>query len=580
MNTASTPLEDPRTNSKKYVLKNIDNNAALCTVTGRNVDLKMVDLSKWNMESEKVDLPKALARRPSQCSEEIIKELYMDIDNPVSNMSAESGELLTEDDSNERDIIRIGQSLSSIEKHDSNIARDKLHTKDSLVKPDDKIPKTKKSNQVKSHCNITSNYIDSTKPLKKVEHSPNDLNKNRKPIKSCTDNVVDKKGNKNKDCPGSLRYEPKYKDSVTLAKEIIAGDLELSDETCDNTETVIETKAKTDKNVKSVVKKIINPKNTLLDHIPSKEHSANKETKPTDTVQDDIKKHRTKKNISKVKDTEKIVKVEQVDKKDKVKKDKKTKFNELFGGDSNSLITPEDLGGSSLITLDDLGVAALQAKQQALAKYISICEDAQDAVDVNVSETAQAQIAKPKTSEINQEVAQKQDSKSQSKPKTKPKSITENKKKKPKKGDSEHNAAPNHEKRSEPVQNFTVSVPIIDKPILVSPIEVQPQRVSVAIEREIQPVLDNKPKTSKNLLHKDGLMKALATSTPQKLVQLECPETEAVSALVEPDINASANMHSANSTAGDQSSTADLQGGDVPDVRIFVKRRRRVIKKP
>lgn len=690
MSTASTPLEDPRSHSKKYILKTVDHTPALSTVVGRNVDLKMVDLSKWGINQlQQVAVPTPLTRRPSQGSEEIIKHVYMDIDNPVSNMSAESGEILSclEDDLHESDSVnKLGQTHCRTERPDikaQNNNCDKLNTevpsKDSeKVQTSIKsyrIPKIKNSDQSRNPPKVISNKDGKKTSKLQLKIDPNS---NSRTVKQKS-NIVDKVNisNKEKNYLSSLKHEKKCKDSLAVSKEIIAGDLELSDETCDNVEiqgklllentssqmkpfkedntenveenTSIHTKScskdKT-KNPSSEIKGFkkdkaeinqnlpVHTKNTKGDKIETSEnlsHISSKKDKPACKELDSIKnetsaqsmqtksmpivqnecktKSKGKKKYVKVNDkveksldnkgkveldsekmdkmeldlgkidevlltSDKIEVEEAPDKKGKLKKDKKTKFNELFGGDSNSLITP-----------DDLGITTVPAQQHS-TMYIPICEDAQDAVDVNVTEAGKAHIHNLNILESDsiEGLSTHQIDNSESKPNNKTifscKSNTERSQKCESESDiCVEEKSTNNECGKDLIppitENLQISLPIVTKNQLTPTIEVDSK----------QEELVNNPKLCMNLIHKpEGLIKALATSTPHKVLLQDCSENEKLPVIVEPKSNQSNNETSVSNTTADQSSTADTLGpqnnDDVPDVRIFVKRRRRVLKKP
>ncbi|KAM3962925.1 uncharacterized protein ACR2FA_003023 [Aphomia sociella] len=90
--TAAVQLEDPRITNNRYVMKTVNGKKELSTVTGRNVIIQPVDKVVWNIK--RVDMPQALVQPPSPYSEEAIQDGHMDIDNQISNMSLESGEIL------------------------------------------------------------------------------------------------------------------------------------------------------------------------------------------------------------------------------------------------------------------------------------------------------------------------------------------------------------------------------------------------------------------------------------------------------------------------------------------------------
>ncbi|KAL0892385.1 hypothetical protein ABMA27_015510 [Loxostege sticticalis] len=646
MNTASSPLEDPRIHSEKYILKTSDDNVALSTVIGRNVKLKMLDTSLWN--DRPAEVPKALTRRPSQCSEDIVKEIYMDIDNPVSNMSAESGEILSNDLEDNMDEGRNVPNESDTRKCEYDLRTDIANLSDQTVDKNSltkyKIPKVKKNeSEIKLH---TSRDAGVKISQNKIEHPPENLQKDhnsrkiseRDPKRKTQiekDYKLETPISRNvvkKDC--AVNYNDNYRDTMSSMKELVAGDLELSDETCDNSEiqksSVKEKPQSKDHENKNKTSEPSQSKVTSLQDMAVGKN-IEKETitqeKPREALESDSKKRSIKKKLPKHKEPSNVSKTDSTDKetnrKAKSKKDIKdpkeikTKFSELFG-DSSSLITPEDLG-----------IMAVQAQVQPSATYVPICEDAQDAVDVPISKTEkiQTRLSKLKASETEQpqECLQTDNDcdKTETKSKINNKSGDDTKKKTRKstaqvtdkskirevyqsltadKLVTETADKPEAETADKLVtkkdvcsQNLSTNEAVKEIDTGTAPDERMIEQIATAVpEKLCQIESDNNcndiPKQSvvehivaapsnDMPLKPNLLMQALATSTPQKELQKNdsgsgvvgsgqisnCPSSKETST-----DNVTADMSSTNETLNPQND------GDIPDVRIFVKRKRRV----
>ncbi|XP_060801184.1 uncharacterized protein LOC106130151 isoform X1 [Amyelois transitella] len=87
---ADVKMDDPREHSNKYTIRTENGEKVMTTIAARNVDLRPVNKSLWKIADVKV--PTALARRPSECSEDRISEVYGIDASDVSSM--ESGEIL------------------------------------------------------------------------------------------------------------------------------------------------------------------------------------------------------------------------------------------------------------------------------------------------------------------------------------------------------------------------------------------------------------------------------------------------------------------------------------------------------
>lgn len=626
MNTALTPLEDPRIHSKRYILKSSDNNMALSTVVGRNIDLKLLDISRWNNTPEAVTNPST--RKPSQCSEDIVKEIYMDIDNPISNMSTESGEILSFDAEENVDELRKNPSKSNIQRHEKNVGTesvklpDKNDDKNSISKY--KIPKVKRN---ESENKFSASHDLCVRQSQNKTEQPRENLKNDQKCKKVPEHDLDKKTpiekeykseipiSKNNDNGGhcEVNYKEIYTESISSMNELVAGDLELSDETCDNVESQKKSsrkpqtkdKCSTDNENKNKfivpLQNKVTSQNIILDKNLEKEIT---QEKSSDSVQDDCKKRNSKKKLPKNKETPKTAKADttdkETDKKVKPKRDTKdskeikTKFTELFG-DSSSLITPEDLG-----------IMAMQAQTQSSAAYVPICEDAQHAVDITVPkvEKVQTRLSKLKSLETahRQECleTEKNDvNKTEIKTKISQKSSIDNKKKSRKntaevrdnskirevyqsltadKLVTENDVSPQNLAANEEVKQIGADT-IADEPVakqIVTTIVQEPcQRVSenIFFSMELQ-LADEPTTTAPNVPQKTNiLMRALATSTPQKDIQQDKPEIAIV-------VGPNSSKETSYDNVADKSSTNETMtsqnDADVPDVRIFVRRKRRV----
>ncbi|XP_028159728.1 uncharacterized protein LOC114352345 isoform X1 [Ostrinia furnacalis] len=700
MHTATSSGEDPRKHSERYVLENSDGIIVWKTVADRNVDLKMVDTTLWN--TSPVEVPKSLTRRPSQCSEDIVKEIYMDIDNPVSNMSLESGEILPFDEEVNMTDMRRVPNESGTRRYDQT-------TDTELMKPNKnadnnslsryKIPKIKGDKDNRSYTDRDTEFRQSekkiTQPFGKYhkatssEIRPETDLKNKAQVEN--DNLSK---SKIKDDHFALNYEENYNGVGVVTpsmEELVEGDLHLSDETSDNVEIIKSTanekthskdKCHTGHENFATLQKKVEQKDNFVEKTIEKEKS---QEKPSVTAQDDCKKRSSKKKHSKHKET-KLEKSDSTDndkETDKVKSKKdskeiKTKFSELFG-DSSSLISPEDLG-----------ILSAQAQTQSTAPYIPVCEDAQDAVDIAASSVGKVQtrLSKLKSDQLQegQDIDKVETDRTEIKSKIQTKLPSEAKKKTRKNPDNDKSkirevyqslvANKLVEEKKEWTRNLTVNEPNInqiaadtieadpnqqitpsseaneplgkqkasdtiknkqavkhrrstiydDKPVVKQmtpdPIEDKPpvivtvvsmtaaavadtgikqvvsdttskepcQPVSENVDlREQQSILIDNPKQSveehkvlvsipkNDVLDKPSiLMRALATSTPQKEVQPNDSGMKTVEGAQE----SSSKDVSKDNVMADQSSNNESvdnqKDADIPDVRIFVKRKRRV----
>ncbi|XP_026751270.2 uncharacterized protein PF3D7_1120600-like isoform X2 [Galleria mellonella] len=676
---AAIQLEDPRVTNKRYIMKSENGKTVLSTVTGRNVSLEIIDKSVWGIEH--VDMPDALVHHPSHYSDELVKEIYVDIDNPVSNLSFESGEILSletqEGTSDTADCrYKVESKNEHIESQDG-IKRAQFeqleHHSNNGLKTRYKNPKTKATSDEPKTQNVLSNNIafikdsselqvnrndnlenvdyenlhkveskiehiedqDSIKRIsqsEKLEHHSNNEPKSRYKIPKIkatndepkiqnvlsnnivfmkdslcelqvnrNDNLqnVEKNDHNRKEIKNKLNDKNLFKN-----RELIEGDLELSDEASDSVESKTfvtnnvnktekadclentkcqekETSVTNDHNRNSV--EIINDESCKVTQIKNQVENNASIKSDEGYLKGAVKKrphksHRHSKDDSSKERTEKkCSKKVKSQKSDTVCKEVKTKFCDLFG-DSSSLITPEDLGLTS------------SQGQGESSKYVPIFEDAQDAVDMNVKKSEHIKIS-DKSEVQNTEKS----SPSQFQKDAVPKSVIENKKRKPKKNIQDNSSTVATNIESPHTCNIPKSEKLeiendVVKTIIIST-GIQPQYMSVTKDHttvEQQITSDNQNEFCQDDAQKaqDTPMRALATSTPERELQQSGLEKDIKSRIPEliSNSNESKIVPTDNVTATpNHSSTMDTldsqNNPDAPDVRIFVKRRRRTIKK-
>ncbi|CAH0749857.1 unnamed protein product [Diatraea saccharalis] len=578
--TAVTELDDPRLFSKRYVLHQGDN--GISTITGRNIDLKVIDTLNWGIK--RVDIPKALTRRPSQCSDDIVQNIYMDIDNPVSNMSLESGEIMPYQ-RDDLDLLLTNKSSHkqySDEVPNNNATSDKQSTSKDLSILRYKIPKLKKEiekNHGISHYNakeieekrVISLKINDDNINEKQSNSliSENMKRNKSPEKAMP-NTSDKLGPFNTQVLTSSKH--KNARDKNAREPSVEKDLELSDETCDNTDE--RKNLNTENNITSYKDK---NKVQQLDslHCPSETSKTNavldSETNPETITNEDVKKSKSKRRTHKAsKEPDATLEKRIKPKKDtKVQKEINSKFSELFGDTTSSLITP-----------DDLGILPTETHVQTSVQYIPICEDAQD-VDLLKSVENEALHS---SSTINNDVNNTNGDRNlvtetaiklpnQLNYKT-TKIDNDSEEKKPKKNETDKNSSSNNNDIYS-----TISCDFESKDMRTDISESQKNEYfeeNNGNPNDIQNILIQKP---------DLLLKALATSTPHKDTNLT-PVTGNSTSNSDCINNSKPNIIvsiDSNSVAKDQSSNAETLDSqtetDAPDVRVFVKRRRKVMKK-
>lgn len=660
MSTAATPLEDPRLTSKKYILKTDDDKVSLSTVTGRNVDLDVIDKYTWGILQ--VDVPTAL-QCPPQYTDELVSEVYMDMDNPISNMSMESGEIHSENN----DILRITpvahvvtENFFKDYQHEENtgdhVREDIVEVRVDLTEDTEatklrarkyKIPKIRKPDKDPAVQTVAIEATDPLGLLLKDFHATNEKDEIvSDKVKSCElkdskprDNVEKPRVPDSKNVrPRSAKNAHQFEHPRKLSsRELVEGDLELSDDDClenqkQNTKGGTSNKLlhhiKTQNLVQAKKDKSEYPKTEKQQQNKEKEESSSKHEEQNVTVKDDsgkhkvdsisnivsnkleethkeptkevIKKSRTKKkqNIKgetcKVKpvETKQVVQLEKKKTRSKTSKeskpqDKKAKFSDLFG-DSSSLITPEDLG-----------VVPYQpsACTEIVNKYLPIFEDAQDAIDVK--EIAQVQTRSKLKDEIKIHETKVEDTEDKSKTKTNNAKPIEGKKCKSKKEDILQSVSlkegKNNVQTVPPVQATVVNIyenlypeaptkePDVVATVIVSS-GVQPQCAGIPVELTTQEQIKHVDIPC-NVPIQNGTVQALATSTPYKPVH-KVPTCIEVDKQLESSNNSNDRVvRNVSPAISHSSSTVSTNGmdtqndNDVPDVRIFVKRRRKVIRK-
>lgn len=652
-NTASTQLEDPRLNSKRYIVKKDDKTNTLCSVTGRNIKIVPVDKKIWNVTQT--------------CAAQLVQNVYMDIDNPISNLSMESGEIqsgrnspfgviVTKNLFNDLENARPGDAVSIPTKENPPESSDPPESQSSAANVSETIkyiiPKIKKVQEETISQSIVENVspletlIKTLEPKCEVTAPTHKVMEKRKPTKQKTEtpkfvndtSISEDKIEDNIKKEGiKLRISLKKLKQLPSAREIVAGDLELSDETCDDSEMLndalkdnLKDKVQLDNLHKGVecgshasqdkFKKVNVDSNTECN---KRSPDANTELSPESSKKQKSKRRPQKHKGSSSKEISDSIATtkNQSDKKTRKKSndskphtphDIKERFSELFG-DSSSLITPEDLG--------------LAPVHNSLDKYLPNFENDQNANDVNVEETG-----KPRkfsmsvdTNRVQNEPVNTTADKTKSKP---GKSFGERKKKNIRNRDEikpdstvevplSTEEIPLHKVKSNAVndknpeevtlalfqtetttKNIVLETPTLENLVPVTEAKavdvvktviistgVQSQatkNIEFPITNNIVNLTENQNITEKTEKHdvlkiQDPPINALATSTPYKGILLAQTklESEYGSSNFEdnkPDRNG-ASFYDQTST-----SNLDVQETDVPDVRIFVRRRRNVKK--
>ncbi|CAG4936996.1 unnamed protein product [Colias eurytheme] len=267
----------------------------------------------------------------------------------------------------------------------------------------------------------------------------------------------------------------------------------------------------------------------------SKRNKKKLETKTAEQTKDTVTKRSKSKN-------EKDVKTDEI----------KTKFSDLFG-ESNSLIMPEDLG---------ITPAATAAVKQSA--FESIFDDTQSAVDMKLVQTEDQEKVQENVQNVETGHEQNKIDINTLKMDFIDDVTLTNAKKEQKPEDKQINGIDTNNL----YVNLNPDVSMDGSNVVIISTGVQPQ-----IEDRISPSNHetevNTQEPTKNYCF--PVLKALATSTPLKV---------SVEASVHNDDHTAKNMTSQDSNidSSNNSKTAEANDQDVPDVRIFVKRRRKVKK--
>lgn len=622
MATAATPLEDPRVTSKRYVIKKENGKEILTTAVGRHVDIKSVDKAVWNIKP--VNTPDALVRRPSLNSAELNKEIYMDINNPVANLSLESGEVRFDSEDEYPEKLNYKENETEIKdrycdtsKQTTEQITKQTTNSEKKLKTKYKIPKIgEKNKNVNSKMDVP--IIDVGENISKYKN----VNETFAAEDSCAKRTLARPTQNEHDNLLSTNIRDNRHEShkqKTLSNiAIVADDLELSDENSDNVYSHRQTESekvkknhKVQSNIKEDKKKDFtsnvenNTRNTsshnnesekAVDTAVIKTVKVDEKTKESDV----IKKQKIKKKKSKPKDVISKYPVESADaihvtdkkykdkntKKEKESelKEKKHKFTDLFG-DSCSLMTPEDLG---------------------IPSYLPISEDAQDAVDLKINEIIDATPPIDNT-KIPHEIEAQSESENHKATtsydnhpeKVLQKSNTEelednkNKKKSTRKenkidsddlppNDIYENLNPEtNPNEADVVKTVIISTGLQPQLTLSDAVVQKPIEDTEVNEKQSIPDINQIPAITEFQRH--NILKALATSTPQKEFTGMQPvevDTRNNDFICESNVSKLIECRDNVPQVVDKSDTNTSDNHDAPDVRIFVKRRRKVLKRP
>lgn len=602
-------MDDPRISSKKYVFRKDDCQSVLTTAIGRNIDIVPFRNIAWGIPP--VSMPEALVKRPPD-PKQSARNVDVEIENPA-NISFESGEIEDINTQNYPEIVnkvkvanseRKGPPLPVTKFDDFKDLEKSLKYINSY-----KIPKHRKSVDEKQNSKYSKEVISSEKPIhdntdsfksnKNSDIAIKDIEVNKQQAKPATgkkeldtykqDSYV-KQSNNQLLCLGTsnMLHEQKY----PTAKEVVEGDLEMSDDNCDDNEksehvtevpvfsTGLENKEKNKpKNCDTNTEKQSTDTLKKVSTEPSQDKTSTGDSKKSKTKKKS--KHKDIKDSCKSGDSAKVFE------KPAKKKEKrnettslqiKTKFSELFD-DSSSLIFPEDLG-----------LTAVAAPTTRLPdKCVPFFEDALDAADLNTiksdsikdsipPETSNVEM-KPNTDvkvskldtanqhtieediHIQEDILEKSDDKSNDVPTEMTDDVIKS---------IYQNLEPGVSEEQDNVVKTIIISTGIQPPVVFEDDEQEPPSKPEPLVKTI----------------KDVGLNALATSTPHKIWQ---PDVAVATIESKPsDSGCNSNNNSqivsfGNSELMDKSdsNTVDSQTNDanVPDVRIFIKRRRKTIKK-
>lgn len=603
MNIALMQLEDPRLSSKKYSLKPCGEKTILSTVNDTNIALKLIDKSIWGLA--KVSVPAALLYQPKDGETKHIYSLPMS--NPVLSMSSDSSELsyqqnVTGEDSSMVKLKPQPSNVYPVNDYKKLLSQGKLDNNVQEVEekprkvihdlPLPKIPCDKSKFINTEHSNVIKKSQEFSNSCKSQEDRT--VGSERKSPTGNDSRPCNLNTNKtNITCHDSKQV---FKNTSYLStKQVVEGDLELSDdETCDTDLLKIDVKCSSNSktpqdsctsqgiDMKCNVQQQNNPKEkTCIEtnshnskhHIVEKSRKERKVTKEKSKKTDTLEKVKSKKKLQRLKDeenmntTEKVEKNNVTDKKVKRKKEKekskepKTKFKDLFG-ESN---------GSSLITPDDLGIVADGPVKQSY--YTTIFEDAQDTAelketnfDIETSRSAQ-------TIDVTIDIIPKTDA-----------TVTAQ-------GNDLKPFVKNNEGSNEKadvtltdVNNFTANLNMIYanlEPLTKETEDVKTVIISTGCQQEV--FTEEHVKNDPNPTNENNTLKTPETNVDASPTSLHKETTqpdpfEIKSKLPDLSCNSNDSQFSNNITNSD---TLDSQNiTDVPDVRIFLRRKRRFSKKP
>lgn len=568
-------MDDPRISSKKYILQNNVDQVVLSTAIGRNIDI--VPLSKIAWGIKPVSMPEALLKMPLPKSEQSIKHMCMEIENPT-NVSLESGEISDLEDPQKVEIKVPGGDKKNLDVSIKNIEESKDSEKVVLKINSYKIPKLKKTADNKHNLKNTkvtslskklSNNSSTLKNNDKLDLIEKiDVNKHLLKLargkKIDEEKVLKQKESiviqSNSQLPfiGSPPIEP------TTDRAIVEDDLEMSDDNCD-AHVIKDLVADKDLDIQTI------DNSTDIDLEKKPINPLDKVTPPCQvrTPISDVKKSKSKKKTKHKEDTKSDdtneVFSQPSNKNDRVNDHRtihiKTKFSELFD-DSSSLISPEDLG-----------MAAVPPSTTRLPdKSVPFFEDAMDAADLNpIKLVTSIDSIPPKKlndkekkphSDIAMDFCNTITVEPEKQTGHKP-AMTDNdianiyKNLEP--GDTEHEESV--------VQTVVISTGV-QPPVLL----------------EVENQMPKNPASQIKTVGQNVLLKALATSTPHKLWQPDV--NTAARDPVLPDASSDSNNDSQKANVENtvlmnksDTNTIDSQSAEIPDVRIFVKRRKRKVVK-
>ncbi|XP_050668251.1 uncharacterized protein LOC126967693 isoform X2 [Leptidea sinapis] len=590
MHTSVIPLEDPRMCDKNYILKTENDKVLLSTICCKDIELKVIDKSVWGIA--KVIAPDALRELPAPTTDNDIATdiIYRDIDNANLNMTLESGEITsTEDDIlfskfDVDDKCELSKNQTSDTHNKKDICITKLNNKEKESRDlsevssirNFRIPKKEKSkeDEIKGKINLENSGTLSIESQNNKSGSFNPKNNNKNydlPRIIAEPNKSNSLKNISivsisKECEQRHKNISHGDGDCVMTKSIgtVEGDLLLSDDNdCDDityttrgyqngdqgNKCVIEVRAS--KSEISITSNVKNKKeNKAEEQINDKRDELKKTTEQKQKSRKKSQDQKSSKTKEPNKDLNTIKKTKSKKDKESKKTEIKTKFSDLFG-ECSSLITPEDLG----------------IAKHTENKFTEILDDTQSAMDIHVEKV---ESSAPSTfyNDIHKNVDI---------PVTVPSQST-------------YIAGAQVNVPANKCKNTDVSVPVSTS---TQEIKVNPELIYKNINADVsmngsnvivistgkQQTCDDELKDNKkivkhaepsNNLEQNNVLKAIATSTPYKEnITFEdlCIEQSSCRALV------NEGTKSAESTIN--TSSVDTCN-DVPDVRIFVKRRRKI----